>query len=238
MLFCLPICDLPINARCFFSFLDWNPYSHKTPNCKGHFRMHGQIALGGGLKFISTHPGTSPEDLSMSVYQQQESVQTSWAVKSSVKVINLGQLSSSLLLLLLSLFSFINFIVLVVINFIFYCFHRFSSYVDQSIYELGLEPFYSSGDGNCFYNSLSILMSGHESDIEIFRLGAAMYGLAHYGHIVDAVRTISYFLLCLLSLLVYNFNVLVLCFKWTLTEVNLWISFSKLRLRHNKSILN
>ena len=127
---------------------------------------------------------------------------------------------------------------MVVINFIFYCFHRFSSYVDQSIYELGLEPFYSSGDGNCFYNSLSILMSGHESDSEIFRLGAAMYGLPHYDHNVDAVRTISYFLLCLLSLLVYNFNILVLCFKRTLTEVNLWISFSKLRLRHNKSILN
>ena len=124
-----------------------------------------------------------------------------------------------------------------VINFIFYCFHGFSSYVDQSIYELGLESFYSSGDGNCFYNSLSILMSGHESNFEIFRLGAAMYGLAHYDHIVDAVRTISYFL-CLLSLLVHNFNVLVLCFKWTLTEVILWISFSKLRLRHNKSILN
>ncbi|CAH3156001.1 unnamed protein product [Pocillopora meandrina] len=90
---------------------------------------------------------------------------------------------------------------------------RFSSYVDQSIYELGLEPFYSSGDGNCFYNSLSILMSGHESDNEFFRLGAAMYGLAHYNHIVDAVRTISYLLLCLLSVLVYNFNVLVSCFK-------------------------
>ena len=81
-------------------------------------------------------------------------------------------------------------------------------------------------------------MSAHESDSEFFRLVAAMYGLAHYNHIVDAVRTISYFLLCLLSLLVYNFNVLVLCFKWTLTEVYLWISFSKLRLRHDKSILN
>ena len=56
-------------------------------------------------------------------------------------------------------------------------------------------------------------MSGHESDSERFRLGAAMYGLAHYDHIVDAVGTISYFLLCLLSLLVYNLNVLVLCFK-------------------------
>ena len=168
--------------------------------------MHGQIALGGELKFISSHPGTCPEDLSMSVYQQRESTQTSWVVKSSVKVINLKQSSSSLLLLLLSLFSFINFIVLVVINFIFYCFHRFSSYVDQSIYELGLESFYSSGDGNCFYNSLSILMSGRESDSEIFRLGAATYGHAHSDHIVDAVRTISYFLLCLLSLLVYKFK--------------------------------
>ena len=84
--------------------------------------MHGQIALGGELKFIFSHPGTSLKDLSMSVHQQRESVQTSRAVKSLVKVINLGQLSSSLLLLLLSLFLFINFIVLVVINFIFYCF--------------------------------------------------------------------------------------------------------------------
>ena len=56
-------------------------------------------------------------------------------------------------------------------------------------------------------------MSGHESDGEFFRLGAAMYGLAHYDHIVDEVRTISYFLLCLLSLLEYNFNILVLCCK-------------------------
>ena len=117
----------------FFPFLDWNPYNHKVPNCKGHLMVHGHIALGGGLKFISSHPGTSLKDLSMLVYQQRESVQTSWAVKSSVKVIYLGQLSSSLLLLLLLLVSFINFIVLVVINFIFYCFFRFSTYVDQSI---------------------------------------------------------------------------------------------------------
>ena len=79
-------------------------------------------------------------------------------------------------------------------------------------------------------------MSGYESDSEILRLVAAMYDHAHYDHIVDAVRTICYFL-CLLSLLVHNFNVLVLCFKRTLTEFNLWISFSKLRLRHNKLIL-
>ena len=56
-------------------------------------------------------------------------------------------------------------------------------------------------------------MSEHESDSEFFGLGTAMYGLAHHNHIVDTVRTISYFLLCLLSLLVYNFNVLVFCFK-------------------------
>ena len=39
--------------------------------------MHGQIALGGEFKLISSPPGTSPEDLSMSAYQQQESAQTS-----------------------------------------------------------------------------------------------------------------------------------------------------------------
>ncbi|CAH3150759.1 unnamed protein product [Pocillopora meandrina] len=86
---------------------------------------------------------------------------------------------------------------------------RFSSYVDQSIYELGLESFYSSGDGNCFYNSLSIVMSGYESDSEIFRLGAAMYGVAHSDHIVDAVRTIILSLgACLCGCLLYR-NILI-----------------------------
>ena len=80
------------------------------------------------------------------------------------------------------------------IDHIFYLFiiiiiiYRFSSYIPSSVFELGLEPFYSSGDGNCFYNSLSILMSGDEDDSEIYRLGTAMYGLAHYDHIVEAVR--------------------------------------------------
>ena len=39
--------------------------------------MHGQIALGGELKFISPQPGTFTKDLFTSVYQQQESAQTS-----------------------------------------------------------------------------------------------------------------------------------------------------------------
>ena len=50
----------------------------------------------------------------------------------------------------------------------------------------------ASGDGNCFYNSLTIIMSGHERDSEVYRLGSAMYGLAHYQHIVEAVRVFSY----------------------------------------------
>ena len=116
-------------------------------------------------------------------------------------------------------------------------FRDFPAMLTSPFMSLVWSSFYSSGDGNCFYNSLSIVMSGHESDSEIFRLGAAMYALAQYDHIVDTVRTTSYFLLCLLSLLVYNFKVPVLCFKRTLTEVDLWISFSKLRLRHNKLIL-
>ena len=62
----------------------------------------------------------------------------------------------------------------------------------SSIHELGLEPFYSSGDGNCFYNSLSILMCGHEYDSEIYRLRAALYDLGHYEHIVEAVRIDMY----------------------------------------------
>jgi len=67
-----------------------------------------------------------------------------------------------------------------------YYINRFSSYIPSSVFELGLEPFYSIGDG--FYNSLSILMSGDEYDSEIYRLGTAMYGLKHYDHIVEAVR--------------------------------------------------
>ena len=43
--------------------------------------VHGHIALGGGLKFISSHPGTSLKDLSMLVYQQRESVQTSCSAR-------------------------------------------------------------------------------------------------------------------------------------------------------------
>jgi len=31
-------------------------------------------------------------------------------------------------------------------------------------------------------------MTGDEYDSEIYRLGTAMYGLAHYDHIVEAVR--------------------------------------------------
>ena len=69
---------------------------------------------------------------------------------------------------------------------------RFSRYVPSSVHELGLEPFYSSGDGICFYNLLSILMCGHEHESEIYRLGAALYGLGHYEHIVEAVRIYMY----------------------------------------------
>ena len=83
--------------------------------------VHGHIALGGGLKFISSHPGTSLKDLSLSVYQQQESVQTSWRVKSSVKVINLKPSSSSLLTIII-----IIVIVTIIIIFIYksYCIGR------------------------------------------------------------------------------------------------------------------
>ena len=69
----------------------------------------------------------------------------------------------------------------------------FLEYVPPSIHTLGLEPFYSSGDGNCFYNSLAIMISGNESGANILRLGAALYGLAHHEHIVQAVSTYFYF---------------------------------------------
>ena len=80
--------------------------------------VHGHIALGGGLKFISSHPGTSLKDLSLSVYQQQESVQTSWRVKSSVKVINLKP-SSSLLLTIIIIIVIVTIIIIFIYK--FYC---------------------------------------------------------------------------------------------------------------------
>ena len=58
------------------------------------------------------------------------------------------------------------------------------------ITDLGLEPFYTSGDGNCFYNSISVIMTGGEETSEVFRLGAALYGLDHYEHIVQMVSTL------------------------------------------------
>ena len=58
------------------------------------------------------------------------------------------------------------------------------------ITDLCLEPFYVSGDGNCFYNSISVIMTGGEENAAVFRLGAALYGLAHYEHIVQAVSTL------------------------------------------------
>ena len=48
-------------------------------------------------------------------------------------------------------------------------------------------------------------MSGHESDSEFFRLGVAMYGLAHHDHIVDTVRTISYFFVMFAKLISVQF---------------------------------
>ena len=48
-------------------------------------------------------------------------------------------------------------------------------------------------------------MSAHESDVEFFRLGVAMYGLAHYDHIIDEVRTISYFFVMFAKLISVQF---------------------------------
>ena len=55
------------------------------------------------------------------------------------------------------------------------------------------EPFYSSGDGNCFYNSISSILNGKEETSALLRLGAALYGLAHYDHIVQTVSFSFFF---------------------------------------------
>ncbi|CAH3187797.1 unnamed protein product [Porites lobata] len=62
---------------------------------------------------------------------------------------------------------------------------RFSTYVPPYINDMGLEPFYTSGDGNCFYNSLAVIMDQGEESSEVYRLGSALFGLAHYEHIVQ-----------------------------------------------------
>lgn len=62
-------------------------------------------------------------------------------------------------------------------------------FVPSQVHDQGLEPFYSSGDGNCFYNSISSILTGKEETSALLRLGAALYGLAHYDHIVQTVST-------------------------------------------------
>ena len=57
------------------------------------------------------------------------------------------------------------------------------------VHDQGLKPFTSSGDGNCFYNSISTILTGKEETSSLLRLGAALYGLAHYHHIVETVST-------------------------------------------------
>ena len=57
------------------------------------------------------------------------------------------------------------------------------------INDIGLEPFYTSGDGNCFYNSLAVIMDQGEESSEVYRLGSALFNLAHYEHIVQVVST-------------------------------------------------
>ena len=49
------------------------------------------------------------------------------------------------------------------------------------------EPVFAKGDGNCLFNSVSILMTGKEEDAPIFRLGAALYGAVHFEHILEQV---------------------------------------------------
>lgn len=49
------------------------------------------------------------------------------------------------------------------------------------------EPVFAKGDGNCLFNSVSILMTGKEDDAPIFRLGAALYGAVHFEHILEQV---------------------------------------------------
>ena len=63
-------------------------------------------------------------------------------------------------------------------------------------------------------------MSGDEYDSEIYRLGTALYGLAHYDHIVEAVRKSFWlqflFMLEVIRHAVLKFLTLLFCVIWDL----------------------
>jgi len=61
------------------------------------------------------------------------------------------------------------------------------AYVPASAYELGLEPFQVNGNGNCFFNAISVIMTEEETDSTIYRLGAVIYGCTHFEHLVEKV---------------------------------------------------
>ncbi|KAJ7318256.1 hypothetical protein OS493_038200 [Desmophyllum pertusum] len=64
---------------------------------------------------------------------------------------------------------------------------RFSKYIPAVVRAMRHEPVFAKGDGNCLFNSVSILMTGKEEDAPIFRLGAALYGAVHFEHILEQI---------------------------------------------------
>ena len=64
--------------------------------------------------------------------------------------------------------------------------YRYAPYVTSSVYQMGLEPFWVDSNGNCFFNSISVLMSGTEENYAVYRLGATVYGCTHFEHLVSS----------------------------------------------------
>ena len=46
----------------------------------------------------------------------------------------------------------------------------------------------STGDGNCFYNSMSILLSGNEQLASHMRLASILHAIEHFHHYLATVR--------------------------------------------------
>ncbi len=55
----------------------------------------------------------------------------------------------------------------------------------------GFQALVSTGDGNCFYNSISILLSGNEILTTHLRLASVLHAVEHFNHYLTMVCVIK-----------------------------------------------
>lgn len=51
----------------------------------------------------------------------------------------------------------------------------------------GLKPAFSTGDGDCLYNSVSIAVTGDEDQSLLLRLAAVLHAVEHFDHYLQMV---------------------------------------------------